>query len=261
MALHSGETTRSRIRRRASGGELESAGMMRWLLTYADMITLLLALFIILFAISTISSVKLQRLARQISGGFSSTSDINNPPNGGTTGSEKGRTEEANMAEVKSHLDQYIAQQNLQQQVQTKTTKQGLVITLLSDKTYYDSGSAEMRPETKHLLDAVAGQLRHVRNSVLVQGNTDNVPIATASYPTNWELSAARATGVTRYLVEHDRISPTRIAFAGYGQFRPRVANDTDAHRTQNRRVDILILTGPDTPTTAVHSGEEQSAP
>jgi chemotaxis protein MotB len=261
MAVQSGEPTRSRIRRQASGGHVETAGMMRWLLTYADMITLLLALFIILFAISTISSVKMQRLVKAISGGFDSTSDINNPPNGGTTGAEKGRTEEANMAEVKSQLDAYIAQQSLQQKVQTKTTKAGLVITLLSDKAYYDSGSADMRPETKQLLDAVAGQLRRVRNSVLVQGNTDNVPIATASYPTNWELSAARATGVTRYLVEHDRIAPTRIAFAGYGQFRPRVANDTDAHRTQNRRVDILILTGPDTPTSAVRSGEEPSAP
>lgn len=230
--------------------------MMRWLLTYADMITLLLALFIVLFAISNISSVKLQRLVHAISGGFSSTSDINNPPNGGTTGSEKGRTEEANMAQAKSQLDRYIAQRSLQQKVQTQSTKQGLVITLLSDKTYYDSGSADMRPETKALLDVVAGQLRKLRNNVLVQGNTDNVPIATAAYPTNWELSAARATGVTRYLVEHEGIAPTRIAFAGYGQFRPRVANDTEDHRTQNRRVDILILKGTDAPTGAAQAAE-----
>ena len=162
------------------------------------------------------------------------------------------------MAEVKTQLDRYIAQQSLQQKVQTKTTKQGLVITLLSDKTYYDSGSADMRPETKRLLDAVAKELRHVRNSVLVQGNTDNVPIATASYPTNWELSAARATGVTRYLVEHDRIAPTRIAFAGYGEFRPRIGNDTEAHRTQNRRVDILILNGSESAQSAVHETEAQ---
>jgi len=258
MAVQSGEpNNRSRIRRRPEEQRVETAGMMRWLLTYADMITLLLALFIILFAISTISSVKMQRLVRAISGGFNSTSDINNPPNGGTTGTQKGRTEEANMAEVKSQLDQYIAAQSLQQKVQTKTTKQGLVITLLSDKTYYDSGSADMRPETKRLLDAVATQLKRVRNSVLVQGNTDNVPIATAEYPTNWELSAARATGVTRYLVEHDGISPTRIAFAGYGEFRPRVPNDNEEHRTQNRRVDILILTGSETPQSAVQGTEE----
>jgi len=242
----SGGESRARVRR-AKTEALESAGMMRWLLTYADMITLLLALFIILFAISNISAVKFNRLARAISGGFSSTDAINNPPNGGTTGAQRGRTDEANMASVKAQLDKYIAQQNLKSKVQTRIGKQGLVITLLSDKTYYDSGSAELRPETKRLLDVVAGQLRNVRNEVRVEGSTDNVPIATAQYPTNWELSAARATGVTRYLVEHERIDPTRISFAGFGQFRPKFANDSDAHRQQNRRVDIVILNGPST--------------
>jgi chemotaxis protein MotB len=122
------------------------------------------------------------------------------------------------------------------------------VITLLSDKAYYDSGSADLRPETKKLLDVVAGQLRAVSNEVRVEGSTDNVPIATAEYPTNWELSAARSTGVTRYLVEHAKIIPTRISFAGYGEYRPKFANDTDAHRQQNRRVDVVILNGTEPP-------------
>src|SRR5665213_331929 len=138
MALTRGDT-RSRLRRGGEKEAMESAGMMRWLLTYADMITLLLALFIILFAISNISAVKFNKLARAISGGFNSTSSINEPPNGGTTGSERGRTDEANMAVAKSQLDRYIAQQNLQSKVQTSITKQGLVITLLSDKAYYNS--------------------------------------------------------------------------------------------------------------------------
>jgi len=236
--------SRSRLRRGGEKEAMESAGMMRWLLTYADMITLLLALFIILFAISNISAVKFNRLARTIAGGFSSTDSINNPPNGGTTGAERGHSDEANMAAVKAQLDKYIAQQNLRSKVQTRIDKQGLVITLLSDKAYYDSGSADLRPETKRLLDVVAAQLVNVRNDVRVEGSTDNVPIATAAYPTNWELSAARATGVTRYLVEHAKIVPTRISFAGYGEFHPKFLNDTDAHRQQNRRVDIVILNG-----------------
>lgn len=231
----------SRLRKKSGGGEMESAGGMRWLLTYADMITLLLALFIILFAISTISKVKLQRLANEISGGFNNIDSINNPPNGGTNGSQQGRTEQANMAEAKAQLDQYIAQNHLQAKVQTRLDRQGLIITLLSDKAYYNSGSAELRPETMKLLDLVAGQLRRMKNDVRVEGNTDNIPIATSIYPTNWELSAARATGVTRYLVEHDNVTPTRISFAGYGEFRPKFANDTDDHRQQNRRVDIVI--------------------
>jgi chemotaxis protein MotB len=243
------DTTRSRLRRGTDKEALESAGMMRWLLTYADMITLLLALFIILFAISNISAVKFNKLARAISGGFSSTSSINEPPNGGAIGNERGHSDEANMADAKSQLDRYIARQNLQSKVQTRITKQGLVITLLSDKAYYNSGSAELRPETKQLLAVVAAQLRNVKNAVRVEGSTDNVPIATAAYPSNWELSAARATGVTRFLVESEKIDPTRISFAGYGEFHPRLANDTEAHRQQNRRVDIVILNGVSAPT------------
>ena len=218
--------------------------MMRWLLTYADMITLLLALFIILFAISNISSVKFARLVKAVSGGFNSTDAINNPPNGGVVGGLHGRSDAANLAAIKARLDQYIAQKRLESKVRTRIDKQGLVITLLSDKAYYDSGSADLRPETKQLLDVVARQLRAVANEVRVEGSTDNVPIATASYPTNWELSAARSTGVTRYLVEHAKIVPTRISFAGYGEYRPAFPNDSDAHRQQNRRVDVVILNG-----------------
>jgi chemotaxis protein MotB len=248
----------SRLRRAGNRDALESAGMMRWLLTYADMITLLLALFIILFAISNISYVKFQRLAKEIAGGFSSTSSINNPPNGGAIGAVKGRTDEANMADAKARLDAYIARQHLQAKVQTRLSRQGLIVTLLSDRAYYSSGSAELRPETKQLLDVVAGQLRNVRNEVRVEGSTDDVPIATSQFPTNWELSAARATGVTRYLVEHDTISPTRISFAGYGEFRPKFANDSEAHRQQNRRVDIVILSGSAAPQSTTQNPEAE---
>jgi chemotaxis protein MotB len=244
-----GSDTRSRLRRNAGkGGELESAGMMRWLLTYADMITLLLALFIILFAISTISKVKLQRLATEISGGFNNVDSNNTPPNGGLNGPQSRRAEQADMVAVKAKLDAYVRANNLQAKVQTKIGKSGLVITLLSDKSYYASGSADLRPEMKQVLDEIAGQIRGVRNDLRVEGNTDDVPIATSQYPTNWELSAARATGVTRYLVEHARISPTRLSFAGYGQFRPKFPNDSETHRHLNRRVDVVILNGAPAP-------------
>ncbi len=239
---------RSRLRRGGDKEAMESAGMMRWLLTYADMITLLLALFIILFAISNISAVKFNKLARSIAGGFNGTNAVNNPPDSGTNAVPHGGGNNANMSAVKAQLDKYIARAHLQSKVQTRIDKQGLVITLLSDRAYYDSGSADLRPESKQLLDVVAGQLRNVRNEVRVEGSTDDVPIATYAYPTNWELSAARATGVTRYLVEHAKIVPTRISFAGYGQFHPKYANDSDAHRQQNRRVDIVILNGPPAP-------------
>jgi chemotaxis protein MotB len=231
--------------RRLGGGkgeaQMESAGMMRWLLTYADMITLLLALFIILFSISTINKVKLQRLVRDLGGGFNSQDAINNPPNGMTTSATKDE-----LQAMQSQLQSYISSNNLQNKVQTKITRDGkkreLVITLLSDKQLYDSGKADLKPETKKILDEVYRQLKGRANEVRVEGNTDNVPISNDQFPSNWELSAARATGVARYFVEDDGLAPRRISALGYGEYRPKFLNDTPAHQAANRRVDVVIL-------------------
>lgn len=233
------------VGRRLGGGggekQLETAGMMRWLLTYADMITLMLALFIILFSISTINKVKLQRLVRDLGGGFNSQDAINNPPNGMTTSATKDQ-----LQAMQQQLQSYITSNQIQKQVQTRIQREGkkreLVISLLSDKQLYDSGKADLKPETKRILNEVYKQLRTTQNEVRVEGNTDNVPISNDQFPSNWELSAARATGVARYLVEQDGLAPRRISALGYGQYRPKVPNDTDAHRAENRRVDVVIL-------------------
>jgi chemotaxis protein MotB len=220
---------------------MESAGMMRWLLTYADMITLLLALFIILFSISTINKVKLQRLVRDLGGGFNSQDAINNPPNGQTTSATKDE-----LQAMQQQLQSYIQSQSLQKSVQTKITRDGkkreLVITLLSDKQLFESGKADIKPSTKKILDQVYRQLKGRQNEVRIEGNTDNVPISNQSFPSNWELSAARATGVARYFVENDGLPARRISALGYGEYRPKFPNDTDAHRASNRRVDVVIL-------------------
>ena len=231
-------------RKKKAVEKMESAGMMRWLLTYADMITLLLALFIILFAISTISRVKFQTFAKDISAGFNNDYAINNPPNGGTTGSQTGSNGEANLKSIQLQVQSYVRTAKLEKKVQTRIDKRGLVITLLTDKALYDSGSAVLKPDTEQLLDEVVKQLRSHNNEIRIEGNTDTDPIATSSFPTNWELSTARATGVTRYLVEHDRFDPRLISAAGYGQYQPRFPNDTEAHKQLNRRVDLVILNG-----------------
>jgi chemotaxis protein MotB len=231
----------SKFRNRPKEQQLETAGMMRWLLTYADMITLMLALFIILFAMSTISRVKVQEFAKLVSAGFDNTWSVNQPPNGGTEG-EQSFNASANIPAIQKELEQYVEQHKLENQVRVHMDHRGLVITLLSDKAFYDSGSAELRPQTMQILDAVDGFLKKTPNLIRVEGNTDNEPIHTAQYPTNWELSAARAVGVARYLVEHDGLDPTRVSAAGYGEFRPRKPNDTDADRQENRRVDIVLL-------------------
>ncbi len=233
----------SSLRAKKSDEKLETAGMMRWLLTYADMITLMLALFIILFAMSTISRVKVQAFAKQVSAGFNNVWTVNQPPNGGANG-EASFEASSSIPAIARELEKFVKKNHLENQVQIHAQARGLVITLLSDKSYYDSGSAVMRPETLHILDQIAPLLKRNGNEIAVEGNTDNVPISTSSYPTNWELSAARAVGVARHLVEADGISPTRVSAAGYGEFRPRNANGTEEQRQQNRRVDIVLLNG-----------------
>ena len=231
----------SKFRNRPKEQQLETAGMMRWLLTYADMITLMLALFIILFAMSTISRVKVQEFAKLVSAGFDNVWSVNQPPNGGTNG-EQSFDASAYVPAIEHELQQYVQQHKLQNQVQVRMDRRGLVITLLSDKSYFNSGSAVLRPETEQVLDEIYTFIKREPNLIRVEGNTDNVPISTSLYPTNWELSAARAIAVVRYLVEHDGLDPTRVSAAGYGEFRPRKPNDTDADRQQNRRVDIVLL-------------------
>jgi chemotaxis protein MotB len=231
----------SRLKKKPEESKVETAGMMRWLLTYADMITLMLALFIILFAMSTISRVKFQEFAKDVAGGFDNQWSVNQPPNGGVNGKESFNAT-STVPAIQKDLQRYVEQHKLQSQVQIHMDHRGLVITLLSDKSYYDSGSAQLRPQTKEILDTVDSFLKKNDNLIRVEGNTDDVPIATDQYPSNWELSTARAVNVVRYLVEQDRLDPTRISAAGYGQYHPRTDNSSDGAKQQNRRVDIVLL-------------------
>ncbi|TAM85661.1 chemotaxis protein MotB [bacterium] len=242
--LKADESSRSRGRRRVRGGEEqhhEAAGMMRWLLTYADMITLLLALFIILFAISTISSVKFNRFAKEVNAGFNGREWVNQPPRAGQKSDAKGGTTPSQQ-QIEQQLATFLKEKHLQSEVRLRVERRGLVVSLLTDKALYRSGSADIGAKVREILDEVTVYLRKTKNDISVEGNTDDVPIHTAAYPTNWELSTARATNVVRYLVERDRIAATRISAAGYGEFRPLVVNDSPEHRQINRRVDIVLL-------------------
>ena len=233
----------SNVRKKKPEEKLETAGMMRWLLTYADMITLMLALFIILFAMSTISRVKVQAFAKSVSGGFNNVWTVNQPPNGGANG-EASFEASSSIPAIQKELEKYVKQNHLNNQVQVHAEARGLVITLLDDKSFYDSGSAELRPQTAKILDGIAPFLKRSPNEIAIEGHADNQPISTSQYPSNWELSAARAVGVARHFVDSDAVNPRRIAATGYGEWRPRNKNTTEAQRQQNRRVDIVLLRG-----------------
>jgi len=271
----------SRLRKKKGGGDgggggHDGGGALRWLLTYADMITLLLALFIILFSISIPNKVKYLALAAEMSGGFGGRSVFNTPvvgpepgasrpkkldqkttsstssnPSNASAGAQAADKSTSSAASKKSaqslkvlekQVKALVAKFHAERQVVVRHQTRGLVISLLTDKTTFASGSAQLQSATLTLLNALVPFLTHLQNEIRIEGNTDNVPIATAEYPSNWELSAARAIGVTRFFIERGNIDPRRISAAGYGEYNPQVRNDTEEHRRLNRRVDIVII-------------------
>ncbi|MER3475088.1 MAG: chemotaxis protein MotB [Armatimonadota bacterium] len=208
----------------------------RWLLTYADMITLLVALFIMLYSMSAVNQEKFGALARSMRREFQVLPEQNGGKVLGT------RNVVDPLEQQASRLQQFLQKEGMQNQVRVRHEERGLVISLLSDGTLFDLGSAELKPSAKQVLDRVAEVLRAVPNPVLIEGHTDNLPIRTAQYPSNWELSAARAARVLRYLVQKGGIPAERLIAVGYADTRPLVPNSSPANRAQNRRVDIAVL-------------------
>jgi chemotaxis protein MotB len=142
---------------------------------------------------------------------------------------------------LKSKLDGYARAHGLAGSVRTDITRRGLVVNVLTDKLLFDSGQATLQPAGMPLL----GEIDHLLNvdrthPIIVEGHTDNVPISTAEFPSNWELSTARATNVVRFLIAHG-ITAMRLGAAGYAALNPVASNATNAGRALNRRVDIVF--------------------
>jgi len=125
--------------------------------------------------------------------------------------------------------------------VSVDVTNRGLVVTL-KEAGFFDSGDATVKKESLQLLAMVAGSLANYSNPVRIEGNTDNIPIRSDKYRSNWELSTARATNIIHYLIENYAFRPEKISAVGYGEFRPVADNGNDSGRTKNRRVDIVLL-------------------
>ena len=261
MAAHRGM-------RRRRGGDQGGHADERWLLTYADMITLLMALFMVMFSISTVKDGKYDQLTRSLKDAFSGQIFT-----GGTSFREQGSSaggnaqptaeppipalcpitgkipsmgsasekEDEDFRQVKREIEDYAQTQGLEAKVSAEIARRGLVIRMLTDDVLFDSGRATLRPEGRPLLDKMARVLRaEVRHPIVVEGYTDKVPVDTAQFPTNWELSAVRSTSVLRYLIRGD-VSPGRLSAAGYGALHPADTNGTERGRMRNRRVEIVL--------------------
>jgi chemotaxis protein MotB len=236
----------------------------RYLVTYADLITLLLGLFVILYASSKADTPKyiaISNALRNIFNGSGRVLDVGGArggampklPNPSKAGGDVGLGQlQIRIMEALEILppdssvagaDSSRAQggQKNKGGIQIELQERGLVIHL-SESMFFDSGLAEIKPEGLEVLDLVAPALRSTVRMIRVEGHTDNTPIHTERFPSNWHLSAVRAINTATYLIDQHRIPSTRVSVAGYGEFRPVVPNETPEQRQTNRRVDLVIL-------------------
>jgi chemotaxis protein MotB len=250
----------------------------RWLVSYGDFLTLLFAVFVALYAMGQTDKKKSEDLMQSLreSFGYSTLAaagqkgvlpaeDIRlipaikpemavipispkmppaGPKMGGLEkGRGKGRAEEQQFKEIMSSIEAYLIKQGAQNKVSLSITRRGLVVSL-KEAGFFNSGSAAIKPDGYQLLNTIIEAMVQYDNPLRVEGHTDNVPISTAQFPSNWELSGARATNVLRYMIKNYNVDPTMLSATGYGEFRPTAENNTPEGRNKNRRVDIVLLSG-----------------
>jgi len=234
----------------------------RWLVSYADFITLLFAFFVVLYAFAKADQKKQVQVSDAIDSAFRSLGIFPNSAKKPASGANNSSgADKAAMpmnivmgedvlapAKVKEDLDniRHELEQRLSNQVATHTVsiqmgRDGLVISL-REAGFFDSGSANPKPATLPTLRQIAASLGRTPYDLRIEGHTDNIPIHTAEFDSNWELSAARATRIARLFLDLKTITPERISAAGYAEFHPVATNDTPEGRAENRRIDLVVL-------------------
>ncbi|MEG8945565.1 OmpA/MotB family protein [Rosettibacter firmus] len=211
----------------------EESDKDRYLITYADLITLLLGLFIILYTMSSIDTGKYKGVVAALGSIFGSDSKI------AVTGTDQIiPTPKDKLAE---DLNKLITMYNYNNSIRLEQNERGVTIHILED-ILFPPGKATLSENSKLVLSRLAKILRNLPNDIRVEGHTDNVPINTPQYPSNWHLSVDRALSTAYYLIKYENLSPDKVSIVGYSEYRPIASNDLPETRALNRRVDIVIL-------------------
>jgi chemotaxis protein MotB len=245
--------------------EPEHVNHERWLVSYADFITLLFAFFVVLFAVSQVDAKKMGRFSEAVQdatnvGVFDNGKQGTSPILGGAGSGVPTPSAPlmaaagvdpqaalpsggapASIATIRERLSHTLAAAIGGGRVTLVEHDDGLVVRL-RDAAFFEAAKAQVRHEVLSDLSAVGQTLRELENAIRIEGHTDSVPIRNSSYHSNWELSAARAAAVLDELVRTSQIHESRLSIAGYASQRPLVSNDTVEGRSQNRRVDIVVL-------------------
>ena len=238
----------------------------RWLVSYADFITLLFAVFVVLYAMGQSDKKKVEEVMQSLKQSFGMSTagavapkinvipsksinilpslkpEISIAPSGKSgRGQGKNRAEEKDFRQIKSSIEAYLVKQGAQNKVSLNITRRGLIVSL-KEAGFFDSGQATIRPDAYELINTISEVMTQYNNPLRLEGHTDNVPINSSQFPTNWELSTARATNGLKYMLKHFDIDPDKISATGYAEFRPVADNSTTEGRGKNRRVDLVML-------------------
>lgn len=220
----------------------------RWIVSYADMLTLLFALFVVLYATGDPNAQKLKQVRTSIDQAFSI--GVKSGESGSTPifeGSGGGITPTINemksktMIDLSTKLSGYADSKGLDGKIQVKSDATSITITL-ADNLLFSSGSADLKPGSQEILSEVATVLKDIPNNIRIEGHTDNVPISNSEFASNWELSAARASRVLRFLAEQGGLPAPKLSLAGFADTHPVADNSTAEGRALNRRAEIVIV-------------------
>ncbi|MBW2145409.1 MAG: OmpA family protein [Deltaproteobacteria bacterium] len=203
---------------------------------------ILLAFFILLNAIATLDQKRIKLALGSLAGTFHIHSGGVRPSQGNQPYPRI--VVEMGVIENFQNMMKILYERNLGDKLHIEESAEGLSL-IFEDRIFFRLGSAEIDPDAIPVLDAVARIIAQTDKPVRIEGHTDDLPIHTRQYPSNWELSTARAVNILRYFIEDRGISPERLSAAGYSQYAPRVPNDNNENRAKNRRVTIVILKEP----------------
>jgi len=231
--------------------EHEKDNTERWLLSYADFITLLMIFFLVMYSMSRIDAAKFQQLSKTLGKSLNGTqyiisgspgpSLITGESSGQTLPTPNGSVDQNNFTDIQQMLNGFIQENNLQGTVSHYVDDRGLVVSL-NNAAIFDSGSAELHDYQMNIVIKIGEMLQKLPNYIRVEGHTDNRPINNTRFPSNWELSVLRATSVVQVLIKDVGIAPDKISAVGFGEYRPMAPNDSEANMKLNRRVDIVIM-------------------
>jgi len=213
----------------------------RWLLTYADLITLLLGLFVILYAMSKIDAGKYAELVSAMGGVFGKEKP-------GVLQGQPGMLQvpmpqvQNERQKIEKEIQNALGSGMKKDLVSVSQNERGITIHIM-EELLFSSGSAEFKASSLIVLDSLASVLKKIPNDIRIEGHTDNVPISTPQFPSNWHLSVARAVNAGYYLIQKHGVDAEKVSVVGYAEYRPLLPNTSDENRARNRRVDIVIIT------------------